>query len=257
MDSNHYRQMGNVKILNMDKSLLLENLRERLADQIKTRIFFVNAHCFNIAQENLDYRRQLNEAEIVLNDGIGIELGAKFFNIDLKENLNGTDFTPEVLGIANSLHKSLYLLGGKPGVAETAGNQILKKFPNIRLVGVADGYFQDPRHIVSEINQHKPDLLLVGLGVPLQENWISEYIEDLDASVIMAVGAFLDFTSGTMKRAPLLIQKCRLEWAFRLFLEPKRMFKRYVFGNILFFFHILRLAKETGALVVFPRKIES
>lgn len=249
--------MGNVKILSMDKTMLLENLKERLANQIKTRIFFVNAHCFNIAQEKPDYRRQLNEAEIVLNDGIGIELGAKFFNMDLKENLNGTDFTPEVLEIANSLHKSLYLLGGKPGVAEKAGKQILKNFPNIRLVGAADGYFQDSKHIVSEINQAKPDLLLVGLGVPLQENWISEYIEYLDASVIMAVGAFLDFTSGTIKRAPLLIRKCRLEWAFRLLLEPKRMFKRYVFGNILFFFHILRLAKEAGASTAFPGKIES
>lgn len=243
MEASNYKRMGNVKILHMEKQSILEEILLRFLNGEKTRIFFINAHCFNVAQKNLKYRDQVNEAEVVLNDGIGVELGAKFFDIELKDNLNGTDFTPEVLEMANTLEKSLYILGGKPGIAKKAGENIQKRFPNIRIAGTSDGYFKDSEKMISEINRSKPDLLLVGMGVPLQEDWISKHIEQLDVTIAMAVGAFLDFTSGTVKRAPLAVRKFRLEWMYRLLLEPKRMFKRYLIGNITFFYHIFRLAK--------------
>lgn len=242
-----YRKMGNVKLLDMDKALLLEEIQHRLVHEIKTRIFFINAHCFNVAQTNESYRNQVNQAELVLNDGIGVKLGAAVFNIRVKENLNGTDFTPQVLQLVNDLTMKLYLLGGKPGVAAKAAEKIQRHFPGIEIVGCSDGYFEDTQKKVEEINVAKPDLLLVGLGVPLQEQWISENQEKLDAQVLMGIGAFLDFASGTVKRAPQLVRTLRMEWVFRLILEPRRMWKRYLVGNAIFLVHVLKLAREKSA----------
>lgn len=243
-DDINFHQMGNVKLLRAKKQEILEELRFRLATHSKSRIFFLNAHCFNLAQKNIHYLRNLNAAEFVLNDGIGVELGAKAFNISLKENLNGTDFTPEVLKILNEEKMSLYLLGGNPGIAEEASENILKDFPDIIILGARNGYFTDPIEVLADINQVKPDLLLVGMGVPIQEGWISQYFDELDATLIMAVGAYLDFASGRITRAPALIRKIRMEWVYRLLLEPKRMFKRYIIGNAVFFIHIMKFAKK-------------
>lgn len=243
MDPANYKYLGNVKMLTMDKHLILDEIHSRLVNRIKTRIFFINAHCFNIAQKNTEYLNNVNDAELVLNDGIGIELGAKFLDIKLKDNLNGTDFTPEVLQMAGKLGQKVYLLGGKPGVAIKAGENIKEKYPGIIVAGSADGYFNDSERVIEEINLHKPDVLLVGMGVPMQERWISMNLEKLDVSLAMAVGAFLDFTSGTISRAPSIIRKLRLEWAYRLVREPKRMWKRYLLGNASFFRYIFKYAK--------------
>lgn len=242
MSAKDYQNLGNVKILAVDKSILLDELSDRLKRNLKARVYFINAHCFNIAQQDPVYRQLVNEAEYVLNDGIGIELGAKVFGIQLKENLNGTDFTPEVLAVAGRLDKSVYLLGGKPGVAEKAAAAIHRDNLDLRVVGCSDGYFEASEAVVSEINELRPDVLLVGLGVPLQEKWIAENFESLDTTLIMAVGAFLDFTSGSIKRAPQVFRTLRAEWLFRLLIEPKRMWKRYLVGNFVFFFHVFKLA---------------
>ncbi|MGO1057749.1 WecB/TagA/CpsF family glycosyltransferase [Planococcus sp. FY231025] len=242
MSAKDYQNLGNVKISAVDKPLLLDELVDRLERNMKARVYFINAHCFNIAQQDPTYRQLVNEAEYVLNDGIGIELGAKLFGIQLKENLNGTDFTPEVMAAAGRMGKSVYLLGGKPGVAEKAGANIRRHNPGLRIAGSSDGYFDDSAAIVAEINKARPDLLLVGLGVPLQEKWIAEHFASLDATLFMAVGAFLDFTSGSIKRAPPIFRNLRAEWLFRLLIEPKRMWKRYLVGNFVFFFHVFRLA---------------
>ena len=241
---NNSRQLGNVKLVTASRQDILEELRYRLVTQLKTRVFFLNAHCFNIAQKNPGYLRNLNAAEFVLNDGIGVELGARAFNISLEENLNGTDFTPEVLKILNEEKMSLYLLGGAPGIAELAAEKIEKDYPGIIISGSHDGYFPNPHEVLAEINQVKPDLLLVGMGVPIQENWISQYFIELDATLIMAVGAYLDFASGRIPRAPALVRKMRMEWVYRLLLEPKRMFRRYIIGNAVFFIHIMRLSRK-------------
>lgn len=243
MGPGSYKYLGNVKMLTMDKHLLLEEIYSRLANKVKTRIFFINAHCFNIAQKNKDYLKNVNDAEMVLNDGIGIELGAKMLDIKLKDNLNGTDFTPEVLRMAGDLGLKVYLVGGKPGVAVKAGENIKAEYPGIIVAGCADGYFEDSERLIKDINLHKPDVLVVGMGVPIQENWISSHLDKLDVSLVMAVGAFLDFTSGTIPRAPLVIRKLRLEWVYRMVREPKRMWKRYLIGNARFFRYIIKYAK--------------
>ncbi|WP_422123844.1 WecB/TagA/CpsF family glycosyltransferase [Planococcus sp. X10-3] len=242
-DDKCFRKMGNIKLVTARKHEILEEFRFRLATQMKTRVFFLNAHCFNIAQKNSGYLRNLNAAEFVLNDGVGVELGARAFHISFSENLKVTDFTPDVLEILNQEKMSLYLLGGSPGVAEEAAENILKEFPDIILSGTSNGFFTDPIEVLNDINQVKPDLLLVGMGVPAQEGWISHYFEELDATLIMGVGAYFDFAAGNTTTAPALIRKIRMEGVYRVLLEPKRMFKRYVVGNVQFCIHIFKLSR--------------
>lgn len=243
MLSDHYKNVGNVKLLTLEKQLVLDEIYFRLIKKIKTRIFFINAHCYNIAQKNPEYLHHVNNAEMVLNDGIGIELGAKILDVKLKDNLNGTDFTPEVLKMAGTMGMKVFLMGGESGVAVRAAENIRMKYPGIIITGCADGFFEDSDRLIEEINQQKPDVLLVGMGVPIQENWISLHLHKLDVSIVMAVGAFLDFISGNIRRAPSFVRKLRLEWAYRLLREPKRMWKRYLIGNAAFFLHIIKYAR--------------
>ncbi|PFE52946.1 glycosyl transferase [Bacillus cereus] len=233
--------IGNMKISITDEIEVINYLDKRIEDREKTKVFFLNAHCFNIAQKNLTYKTNMNDAELVLNDGIGVDIGAKVFGFKFKKNMNGTDFTPKLLSHAEKKGHTVYLLGGKPGIAEEAKNNFLQQFKELNIVGVHDGYFfKNEANVIEDINQKRPDILIIGFGVPLQENWISEHSEELDVNILIGVGAFLDFSSKKVKRAPKWMQVCRLEWLFRLLIEPKRMFRRYVLGIPLFFFYIIK-----------------
>jgi len=205
-------------------------------------IFFVNAHCFNIAQKNTQYRKALNQGNLILNDGVGIKIAASILNIPLKENMNGTDFIPKLLDFSQQQKQSVFLLGGKPGIAEKVQSEIQKNNPDIRVSGTHHGYFtaSETQEIISKINQSKATVLIVGMGVPRQEIWLYTYSGKLQhIKIAVAGGAILDFLSGNFKRAPRWIRKIGLEWFFRFSLEPKRLFTRYFIGNIIFLTTIL------------------
>lgn len=206
-------------------------------------LFYVNAHCFNLAWKNLEYQTALKQADLVLNDGIGISIGAKWAGIRLKANMNGTDFSPEMLKQAIHLGKKVFLLGGSEGVAEIAAQKISGQIAGIQIVGYHSGFF-DFNHceeLIEEINQSGAELILVGMGVPRQELWISRYKHQFThIKIAAAVGAYLDFAAGKVTRAPLWVRKIYLEWLFRLAQEPVRLFRRYVIGNIRFFLILLR-----------------
>ncbi|HDR8325002.1 TPA: WecB/TagA/CpsF family glycosyltransferase, partial [Bacillus cereus] len=223
--------IGDIKVTVTDEVHVFNYLGERIENKIKSKVFFLNAHCFNVAQTDSMYKENLNSADVVLNDGIGIDIAAKLFGFQFHQNMNGTDFTPNLLRYAEEKGYTVYLLGGKPGVAEEAGKNLTNDLKNLQIIGVKDGYFfSNESDVLQDINQKKPDILIVGLGVPLQENWISEKISQLDVNVVVGVGAFLDFYSKRVTRAPKWMRNCKLEWLFRLLIEPRRLFKRYVIG---------------------------
>lgn len=174
---------------------------------------------------------------LVLNDGVALDAAAKLFcGKKFISNLNGTDFTPYL--IANFSHgKKLFLLGGEDGVAEKAG-QALSNIPGVEVVGVANG-FNDVADtaLIERINSTEPDIVLVAMGNPRQEKWILENSTKLaGVQLTVAVGALFDFLSGNVRRAPLWVQRLRLEWLFRLLGEPKRLLKRYSTDMLKFFF---------------------
>ncbi|MED3756151.1 WecB/TagA/CpsF family glycosyltransferase [Geobacillus stearothermophilus] len=231
---------GNVKLTVTTKKEALTIIEKRIKQKQKTQIFFLNAHCFNVAQKDTLYRNILNKADLVLNDGIGVEIGSKLFKIKLKENMNGTDFTPEVLKFARDKNLRVFLFGSYPGVAEKAAEKLKKQIPNLKIVGYLHGYFDNLNSVIELINKSNSDLLIVALGVPLQEKWIASNLDKLNVKVAIGVGAFLDFASQRVKRAPLWVRKIKMEWVYRLMLEPKRLWKRYLIGNVVFFYHIFK-----------------
>jgi N-acetylglucosaminyldiphosphoundecaprenol N-acetyl-beta-D-mannosaminyltransferase len=204
-------------------------------------IYFLNAHCFNIAQNNEEYREALNSVDLLLNDGIGIEIASKLAKVKLKDNMNGTDFIPKIMELSSKNNYKVYLLGGKGDVPCRAKEKLEKLYPGIKIVGVHDGYFDEKteKSVIGEINNEKVDILVVGMGVPKQELWLHDNKHKFThVKLGIAGGAILDFISGNVTRAPRVIRRLRLEWAYRLFKEPRRLWRRYVIGNVLFLIHI-------------------
>jgi N-acetylglucosaminyldiphosphoundecaprenol N-acetyl-beta-D-mannosaminyltransferase len=135
-------------------------------------LFFINAHCFNISLKDKTYEKALLESDLVLNDGIGIRIAAKLKGIQLKRNMNGTDFIPKLINYADCKDKSFYLLGARPNIIEMAYKRLLTKYPDIKIAGYSDGYFNDGNEseIIEKINASKADILIVGMVCPGKRN---------------------------------------------------------------------------------------
>ncbi|WP_312097387.1 WecB/TagA/CpsF family glycosyltransferase [Niallia sp.] len=240
--------LGNIKVNILSSKEAVTYIKEKLDKRILSDVFFLNDHGYNIAQKDSAYRDMLNQADLLLNDGIGIEMGAKLFGFSFKENLNGTDFIPALFQSLNveKGHYRVFLLGAKPGVAQKAQERLQKTYPNILFVGSQDGYFpkENTENIIEQINMSQADILLVGFGMPLQEQWINEHRSKLKSTITMAVGAFIDFSSGNVPRAPKIFRDLRLEWLYRMGKEPRRLWKRNVVGHFAFFYSIYKQRKR-------------
>ncbi|WP_299934444.1 sugar transferase [uncultured Pelagimonas sp.] len=202
----------------------------------RNTVFFLNAHCANIRARHRSYAQALARANYVFPDGIGVEMAAKMCGDQVTTNLNGTDLVPDLLQEAGRRGLSVFLLGARPNVAQAAAGRLEASCPGLVIAGVRDGYAQsaDNRQTVEHINASGADIVLVAKGVPLQELWIDQHRDQLEAQLVMGVGALFDFVSGMVPRAPEPIRKARAEWLYRLCCEPKRMARRYLIGNATF-----------------------
>lgn len=212
-------------------------------------LYFVNAHCFNVSRDDRDYLRALEQCDLVLNDGLGIKLASKLINVELKENMNGTDFIPKLLALAATEDKRVYLLGAKAGIATEAKEKLEQRLEGLDICGTCSGYFtaEEEPEIIERINASRAEIVVVGMGVPLQEKWIFRNKDKFThAKIIVAGGAIIDFSAGRVKRAPVFIRAIGLEWLFRFAQEPRRLFDRYFIGNWKFFQHILYMRLRFG-----------
>lgn len=192
--------------------------------RLKT-IYTPNPEIVMMANEDPEFKNVLNEGDMVVPDGIGVVLASKVHHLGLKSRVPGIEVMGLMLEYCNRAGKSIYLFGGKPGVAENAAEKILAKYPNLAIAGFRDGYFDESQElkILDEINEKKPDIVFVALGAPKQEKWIHKYKKTLNASVAMGVGGALDVWAGNVKRAPLVFRKLGLEWFYRLLKQPSRL----------------------------------
>jgi exopolysaccharide biosynthesis WecB/TagA/CpsF family protein len=213
-----------------------------------SRLYIVNAHTLNLAWEEPAYRSILLRADLILNDGIGLDLAVRLEGTPFFYNFNGTDLFPRVLAELGQPERPLkvFLYGAVPGRAETVAGVIASRYPNVEVVGVRDGYAKDDAETVALINAASPDLLLVAKGNPLQERWLDTHGPALRVGVAAGVGALFDFMSGAVDRAPEWVRTVRAEWMYRLAIEPKRMFNRYVIGNPVFLARAVRHKARRG-----------
>ncbi|WP_425053122.1 WecB/TagA/CpsF family glycosyltransferase [Psychromarinibacter sp. S121] len=217
---------------------------ELLVPGRRSRVAFLNAHCANVARRDAAYYDALATADMVLPDGIGVELAGKMQGRRFVANLNGTDFTPALLRQAATRGLTVFLLGGQPGVADAAADTLCLKIPGLRVVGTRDGFggMANDRAAIAAINAAQPDILLVAMGVPKQDLWLARNAHRLDARITLGVGALFDFLAGRVARAPLAVRKAKCEWIWRLAMEPRRMAGRYVVGNATFLAHAAKAA---------------
>ncbi|MFT8319116.1 MAG: WecB/TagA/CpsF family glycosyltransferase [Sporolactobacillus sp.] len=241
---NAKRNLGNIAINTFTThQQVLECLSNVLRSRERTNLFFLNDHGFNIAQRDPDYLAILNHADLLLNDGLGVMLGAKIWNIHLEENLNGTDLIPRLLNLCQENDWSVFLLGAREAAVKSAATRLQQQFPSLQISGSHSGYMNNEQAIVQSINQSGADVLLVGMGMPLQEKFIARHHAELAPSLRIAVGGYIDFASGMKKRAPKIMRRLNLEWLFRMILEPRRMWRRNVVGHLQFFIRVIALKK--------------
>lgn len=191
-----------------------------------TSVYTPNSEIILHAYKNPDYCEALNRADLITPDGIGVVYASKILRRPLPERVSGFDLANELLKKCATSGKTLYLFGGKPGVAQRAAEKIVSLYPGINIVGISDGYFdaEKEQKIIDDINDKSPDILFVCLGFPKQEYWIDAH-SDLNARVAMGIGGSLDVFAGEVKRAPEIFQKLGLEWLYRLMKQPSRFIR--------------------------------
>ncbi len=167
-------------------------------------------------------REMLNGADLMLPDGAGVVLASKLLRTPVKQKVAGVDFAAGLLGILERNGQSLYLLGGKTGIGELAAQKMLEAHPQLRIAGIADGYFQDEAPVIAKINASGADALFVCLGAPKQERFMVQHQQELHVHLMAGLGGSLDAFAGTVQRAPAWMIRLNLEWLYRLIREPKR-----------------------------------
>lgn len=224
--------------------LLLARLMVRQGGQVS----YANAHTMVTASKSPALVEALNRSDLLLADGSGVRWGSALLGTPLVYNLNGTDLVPALCKSGSAKGLSVYLLGAKPGVAAEAAANLAKAYPGLVIAGTRDGYFsqEETPQVLEEIRAARPHLLLVAMGVPLQEIWVNQYASELPGITCMGVGGLFDFLAQRVARAPRFIRAIGMEWSWRLAMEPARMWKRYLVGNAVFFGLIAAYAVSPG-----------
>jgi N-acetylglucosaminyldiphosphoundecaprenol N-acetyl-beta-D-mannosaminyltransferase len=218
------------------------------SDHRLKQMHFVNAHCINVAAKDPAYRQVMQQADAVFADGSGIRRAGTTLGTEIVANVNGTDMFPLLCRRCAQEGRKLYLLGAAPGAAEACARWADEYAGTCVTAGARDGFFtaEQQESVIGAINTAAPDILLVAMGVPRQELWLHEHREQLAVPVAMGVGGLFDFYSGRIRRAPLWMRRAGIEWVWRLLMEPGRMWKRYIIGNIVFLMRIRRIKRERG-----------
>jgi N-acetylglucosaminyldiphosphoundecaprenol N-acetyl-beta-D-mannosaminyltransferase len=200
---------------------------------------FINAHAVNMALENTEFYDALMDADVLLRDGVGVELLMKVMSLPPGHNLNGTDFITHILTSYAHGSKRALLLGTKEPYLAAAAEKINQM--GLDVVGAYDGFLNEEQYL--EIAEKNPcELIVLGMGMPKQERVAMQLKQTLEHDcLIVNGGAIIDFLGGKVSRAPAWIQRIRCEWIYRLVLEPSRLWRRYILGGFRFAFYILQL----------------
>jgi N-acetylglucosaminyldiphosphoundecaprenol N-acetyl-beta-D-mannosaminyltransferase len=186
-------------------------------------------------------REELQRASTVYCDGTGVALASRLLGHPLPPRLTAADWIDDLCRRAAHSGVSLFLLGGEPGVAERAASRLTSYAPGLRIAGTHHGFLDEDLSsaVIARANAAGTDLMLVGMGSPIQELWIGRHRKAIHAPVVWAVGALMDFVAGTQRRAPGILRRLHLEWLWRLGTDPVRLAGRYVVGNPLFAARVL------------------
>lgn len=221
-----------VRVNAIDQVGLIEQVLTWIRQEERRTLTYANAHCLNLAVEDASYREVLKQTDLVYIDGIGAVWAGRISGYTGLRKVTGRKWIDELCRRGEQENLRIYLLGGKPGVAEQASKMLGQRYPRLKICGAADGYFQakTEAEVLAEVNENRPQVLLVGMGVPAQEMWVAKNRSKIPAEICWSAGALFDYLAGAEKPVPLWLERIGLEWAWRLKEDPKGKWKRYVIG---------------------------
>jgi N-acetylglucosaminyldiphosphoundecaprenol N-acetyl-beta-D-mannosaminyltransferase len=240
LEAEHVNILG-VKVSCDDKKSILKKVIKWAGENNPRSITYVNAHCLNLSYNNTEYREVINQADLIYSDGISVVWASQLLGGCRLIKITGREWIFDLCKLAITYDLRLYVLAGAPNIAHRASVNLKARWPNLKIVGTADGYFREKNNdqILDEISSLKPHVLLVGMGSPQQEFWIAKHREAIRAPICWSVGALFDYIAGVEPSVPTWMNKLALEWMWRLFIDPKGKWKRYIIGNPLFAARVL------------------
>ena len=202
----------------------------------------INAYSCVVGMDDVSYRSTVNAADLSVPDGMPIVWLGRLHGLQLTDRVYGPELLLRLAARGAKHRWKVYLYGGAPGIAEDLAARLERDFPGLSVVGWDSPPFRDlspeeDAFICDRINAVRPDVVWVSLGGPKQDKWAMEHKERLDTSVIHGVGAAFDFLTERVRQAPGWMQASGLEWAYRLYREPRRLWRRYLIGNARFIYH--------------------
>lgn len=233
----HPSEMGGVVSLKPEKAEILgvrfDNVTraeavERALDLLSSPgkggyVVTPNAEIVSLCRKDPGLTEVLNGAALVLPDGVGVIYAARILKRPLKGKVAGIDFASALMEELSRREEGLFLLGAKPGVAETAARRLMERYPGLKILGTHDGYFKEEGPVLDAVGRSGASVLFVCLGAPRQEYWMREHPSMPGIRLMVGLGGALDVFAGQVKRAPDLWVKLGLEWLYRLIREPRRI----------------------------------
>jgi N-acetylglucosaminyldiphosphoundecaprenol N-acetyl-beta-D-mannosaminyltransferase len=240
--------VGAVSVMPMTEAEVADHVATAWQHGEGGSILTVNVDILRSLSRHSELAVLAENAEIVVADGMPLVLAASLAGYTVPERVTGASLVSTLAEAAAGSARSVYLVGGEPGVPEAAGRALAERFPGLRVAGTDSppfGFEKDPEQVaalVDRIATARPDLVLVGLGFPKQERLIARLRPLLPAAWMLGCGAGIPFAAGQFRRAPAFLQRIGAEWLYRLLLEPRRLARRYLLHDLPFAILLLATA---------------
>lgn len=230
---NHSFRLTGVRVDSVSMRETLQHIERFIAEGKPRRIVTVNLDYLRYARSTPGFREALEAADLAVADGVPLLWASRLFRHPLPERIAGVDLAEQCARLAAEKGYRLFLLGAGPGVAQSTAHTLGRRYPGLSVVGsytppIGDFSPEEEERMREAIAVAKPDILLVALATPRQELWNHANAQRRNVPVVIGVGAAFDMLSGEVARAPMWMRRCGLEWSFRLVIEPRRLWKRYL-----------------------------
>lgn len=227
---------------------LISLIDETIRNDRQATITNLNINAMEFAYKLDWFREFTNFSDVVICDGFGIKLASKFFYGKDLFRYTHMDWFNDLASLCAANHYSMFFLGTRSEIVEKAARKAEDKFSGLPMAGFHHGFFDktsgniENEKVIDMINSINPDVLIVGFGMPIQEKWLLENSHRLKTHVIITAGGFFDYLSGETRRAPTWMTDHGMEWLGRLIIDPGRLWRRYLLGNPLFFWRVIKHA---------------
>lgn len=232
----------NIKINPLTTDEYISLVRSGIKDGHRLIQIGINSASVNLLSKSDQFRKAISKADLVSVDGISVLWALRFLGHRIPERVATPDLADRIISMAETESFSIFLFGADETSLLSCVKNLKSAYPALKIAGYRNGYFKntEEQQIINSINSSNPDILLIALPSPQKELFYERYGHTMNVKYILGVGGYFDILAGITRRAPLWIQKIGMEWFFRLIQEPGRLWRRYLYGNMRFFWLTLK-----------------